>query len=355
MEPTRQPIRIAVGMSGGVDSAVAAWLLQRDGFDLVGVTSLNVRESRCCDTRSQLAARSVADRLGIPYHVIDVQRSFRQRVIDPYLAGVARGVTPNPCILCNATVRFEELFEEAAWQLDIAFFATGHYARTRYDEAGGRWQLLRGQDLAKDQSYMLARLDQTQLARARFPLGSLTKPEVRRLAVEANLGVAGAPDSQDVCFIMGDTRQFLAQELGPGTPGNIRHVNGEILGRHEGIAFHTVGQRRGLGLTHPDPLHVVRLDPERNEVVVGPREAACTQSWVLEAFHWVSWHPRMEPFEAEIQTRYRTAPVTALCHPTQDGWMRIEASEPLFAVTPGQLAVIYDGEVLVGSGTIARF
>ncbi len=354
MDPVNAPLRIAVGLSGGVDSAVAAWLLQREGHAIVGVTSLNVRESRCCDTRSQLAARDVADRLGIPYHVIDVQRSFRQRVIDPYLAGVAAGVTPNPCVLCNATVRFEELFEEAAWQLDVTAFATGHYVRTRQDAATGRWQLLRGRDASKDQSYMLARLDQTQLARARFPLGDLTKAEVRQLAAEADLGVAGTPDSQDVCFVMGDTREFLDRELGPREPGIVRHVDGQILGRHEGLAHHTVGQRRGLRLTHPDPLYVVRLDPERNEVVVGPRQAAFRQDWTLEHFHWVSHAPSDAPFEAEVQTRYRTAPVKALFQPGTDGRIMVKAVEPRFAVTPGQLAVVYDGDIVVGSGIITR-
>jgi tRNA-specific 2-thiouridylase len=354
MHRVPEPIRIAVGLSGGVDSAVAAWLLQREGHAVVGVTSLNVRESRCCDSRSQLAALEVANRLGIPYHVIDVQRTFRQRVIDPYLEGVKAGVTPNPCVLCNATVRFEELFEEAAWQLDVEAFATGHYARTRRDSESGRWQLLRGRDASKDQSYMLARLDQTQLARARFPLGELTKTEVRRLAAEADLGVAGTPDSQDVCFVMGNTRDFLDRELGPQEPGDIRHVDGRVLGRHEGLAHHTVGQRRGLGLTHPEPLYVVRLDSGRNEVVVGPREAAFRQRWTLAQVHWVSHPPADGPFEAEIQTRYRSPAVAATCRLDADGTMAIEAVESRFAITPGQLAVLYDGDVVIASGTIAR-
>lgn len=348
-------MKLAVGMSGGVDSAVAAALLLEAGHEVHGVTSINYQASRCCDARSIFGAKSICDQLGIPYRTIDVILPFKQKVVDAYLDGYLAGVTVNPCTICNGEVRFEEIFDEAEWYDGVEAFATGHYARIRQDDATGRWQLLRGQDTGKDQSYMLYRLQQHQLARTLFPLGELAKPEVRRVAERLQLEVAHKPDSQDICFISDDHASFMRAQRGDAIqPGDIVDLDGRVLGRHEGVALYTVGQRRGLGIAAPYPLYVVALDAEANTVVVGPRTAACVSEFVAEQFNWVSLPEQTEPLQAEVQVRYKSPPVPATLIPEGPTRVRIRFDEPQFGVSPGQAGVAYLGEVLVGGGVIAQ-
>jgi tRNA-specific 2-thiouridylase len=346
--------RIAVGLSGGVDSAVAAYLLQREGYEVIGVTSLNYAESRCCDMGSVLQAKAVSERLGFPYHVIDVLRPFKHKVVDAFTEGYLKGLTPNPCTVCNAEIRFEELFDEAEWRFGVTAIATGHYARVQPDPETGRYQLLRGVDATKDQSYMLYRLDQRQLARVRFPLGGMRKSETRAIAEELGLAVAKQADSQDVCFVMGDTVGFLKRELGDRlSPGPIVDVSGRRLGEHEGLAYYTVGQRKGLGLTSRYPLYVVRLEEPSNTVVVGPKEAVFAPSLVAREVNWVSRERSSESFRAEVQIRYKTPPAWATITPEGDR-MEVAFDEPQFAASPGQVAAVYEGELLIAGGVIDR-
>lgn len=345
--------RVAMALSGGVDSGVAAHLMQTAGYDLVGVTSLNYPESRCCDMKSVFDAARIAKQLGFPYHTLDVLQRFREKVIDAFLEGYRQGVTPNVCTLCNSEVRFEELFEEAAWRFEVEAIASGHYARNRYDAESKRWQLLRGIDPSKDQSYMLYRLRQEQLERCHFPLGERTKDEVRAIARDIGLEVSRKPDSQDICFAGGDTRAFLKERLGSQlSEGPIVDLDGKRLGTHQGIAYYTVGQRRGLGIAHPQPLYVLRIDAPSNTVVVGPLADAHDRVASVRDLRWVSVEAPAGPIRVQAQIRYRSAAAAATVTPLGDGRVRLEFDEPVFAVTPGQAAVFYRDDLLLGGGVL---
>ncbi len=346
--------RVAMALSGGVDSGVAAYLLQAQGYDLVGVTSLNFPESRCCDMKSVFDAARIAKQLGFPYHTIDVLQSFKEKVIDAFTEGYKQGITPNVCTLCNSEVRFEELFEEAAWRYDVDAMASGHYARNRFDPETRRWQLLRGLDPTKDQSYMLYRLRQEQLERCLFPLGDKTKEQVRAIAQAIPLEVSRKPDSQDICFAAGDTRKFLQERIGSEVqPGSIVDVSGKKLGSHQGIAYYTVGQRRGLGIAHAHPLYVVKIEPATNTVIVGPLEAAHEDKATVRDVRWTSIAQPPGPLRVEAQVRYRSKAVPALLVPQENGNVHLEFEEPLFAVTPGQVAAFYRGDLLLGGGVLS--
>lgn len=347
------PTRVAMALSGGVDSGVAAYLLKSEGYDLVGVTSLNYPESRCCDMKSVFDAARIAKQLGFPYHTIDVLQTFKEKVIAAFTEGYKQGITPNVCTICNSEVRFEELFEEAAWRYDVDAIASGHYARNRFDPESGRWQLRRGLDPKKDQSYMLYRLRQDQLERCLFPLGEKTKEEVRAIAREIGLEISRKPDSQDICFAGGDTRRFLQERLGDQLePGPIVDLSGKQLGTHQGIAYYTVGQRRGLGIAHPTPLYVVRVEAASNTVVVGPIQAAHEQAALVRDLHWVSIDAPSAPLRVEAQVRYRSAAMPALLTPQPDGRAQLMFDEPIFAITPGQVAAFYQGDLLLGGGIL---
>lgn len=353
--------RVVVAMSGGVDSSVAAALLVEQGYEVIGIMlrlwseggEAGASTNRCCTLEDMELAYQVAERLGIPFYVLDVSEFFKKTVVDFFIAEYAAGRTPNPCLRCNRLVRFDWLLRRAL-ALGAEFLATGHYARVR--EVGGKMRLLRGVDPRKDQSYVLSVLGQWELRHAMFPVGGYTKEEVRALARRFGLPVAEKPESQDLCFLAdGDYRAFLRRHA-PGAlrPGPIRDTRGRVLGQHQGLAFYTIGQRRGLGIAAGVPLYVVDLDPEENAVIVGTAEELGRRACRLEGVHFISGEVPPGPFRATVRIRYRGREVPATIIPLPDRRARVVFDEPLRDITPGQAAVMYDGEVVLGMGLIAR-
>lgn len=348
-------------MSGGVDSSVAAALLLERGYEVIGVTmrlgpaELDGVEGlrTCCGLGEVEEARRVADQLGFPHYVLDFRQVFRDTVIEPFIAEYARGRTPNPCIRCNEHVKFTALLRRAE-QLGVDYVATGHYARVGYDAARGRWTLRRGVDARKDQSYVLYPLRQEQLARTLLPLGDWTKVETRALAEKLGLRVARKAESQEVCFIPDrDVPRFL-REHRPETvrPGPILDRSGRVLGEHPGVAFYTIGQRRRLGVSAPEPLYVVGLDPERHTVTVDTWAGGFQQEFIVEAMHYVSEPPWSGSREVLAQVRYNMAAQPATVVPLSEQEVRVRFREPQRAITPGQAAVFYEGDWVLGGGTI---
>jgi tRNA-uridine 2-sulfurtransferase len=360
--------RVVVAMSGGVDSSVAAALLLQQGYEVIGVMmrlwsepvpptlggAVEAAANRCCTVEAVHDARGVADRLGIPFYVINVEETFRRNVVDLFISGYASGQTPNPCLACNRHIRFGHLLRYAR-SLGAAYLATGHYAQVARDAAGG-YQLRRGADRAKDQSYVLSVLGQPDLAQALFPVGCYTKPQVRELAAAAGLPTASRADSQDLCFIRdGDYRRFLA-DYAPDAllPGPILDRAGRELGRHRGLPRYTVGQRSGLGIAAAEPLYVLELDVTRNALIVGPAAALGRRRLRAGPVNWVSGEAPAAPFRAEVQIRYHAQPVPALITPEPEAAMTVDFDVPLRGVTPGQAAVVYDGDVCLGGGVILQ-
>ena len=356
----------AVGMSGGVDSTVTAWLLKRQGYRVIGVTML-IGDDRMGSTlrlRIGCAAgsneerlekvRRWSERLGIPHIAVPLAGEFQARVLDYFRDEYSAGRTPNPCVICNRAIKFGVLLDKAAEQAPFDVFATGHYARIAFDAATGRYQLLKGSHTVKDQSYFLCGLSQAQLARTLFPLGEMTKTDVRALAREAGFPeLAEGGESQDFM----DSREF-GEAFGPDLlkPGPILDLEGRELGRHPGIMRYTIGQRKGLGLHGGtgDPLYVIRLDAERRAVIVGPREALFRKSLLAKDMNWISMAPPAGAFrtEARIRQQHKPAPATAVPEPGDSSRMTVTFDEPQPAITPGQAVALYDGERVVAGGTI---
>jgi tRNA-specific 2-thiouridylase len=342
-----------------VDSAVAAALLLDQGYTVWGTTMRLWAEQRADATRETTElwaidrARGVAEHLGIPFSVIDAEALFKAEVVDYLVAEYAAGRTPNPCVPCNRRVRFDLLLEHAT-TMGARWVATGHYARVR--QLGGQYQLLRGLDLQKDQSYFLHILKQEQLARVLFPLGDLTKERVREIARERSLPVAGQPESQDICFLAdGDYRRFLAT-LAPHLlrPGPIRDTSGRVLGRHQGLSAYTIGQRKGLGIAAREPLYVLAIRPNENELIVGKADELGWDACVVEEVHYVSGQTPGSPFRASAKIRYRSSltPVTVVPLPERRAHVRFDL--PQRDITPGQFLVLYEGEVVLGGGAICE-
>lgn len=363
--PTVQPLppgrRILAAVSGGVDSAVAAALLVEAGYEVIAVSMLlaDNRESRdggCCSLDDFQDARRVADQLGIPYYVLNLKEVFRRRVMDVFAAEYLRGRTPNPCLLCNRDLKFDLLWQRAQ-ELDAHGIATGHYARVRYNPAQGRYQLLRGVDQRKDQSYFLFPLTQAQLARTLFPVGHLTKTAVRAKAATLGLRVAEKPESQDICFIPdGDYARFIEQHLPHDQlrPGEIVDQDGRFLGTHPGIHRFTIGQRRGLGIGGlAEPKYVTRIDPETNRVTVGSKTQLMARGLIAQEVNWIEDLPRKECV-VTVKTRYRQPAIPARVVPQPHGRAEVWFVHPQAGVTPGQAAVFYDGERVLGGGWIER-
>ncbi len=358
--------RVVAAMSGGVDSTVTAALLKQAGYDVVGVTlqlydhGVAVKQKgACCAGQDILDARTAAETLGIPHYVLDYESRFRQEVMEEFADAYLRGETPIPCVRCNQTVKFRDLLDVAR-DLGADALATGHYVRREPGEA--RAQLHRAIDPARDQSYFLFATTPAQLDYLRFPLGGLEKPVVRRIAASLGLGVAEKPDSQDICFVPEGRYTTVIDRLRPqgAVPGDIVHLDGRVLGRHEGITRYTVGQRRGLNIAVGDPLFVVRLDADKRQVIVGPREALLTRSLTLKEINWLG---DQASFEAAAQAGQ---PVLARVRSTREparGWLGLEAGEarvifaaPEEGVAPGQACALYDPDEpsrVLGGGFIA--
>jgi tRNA-specific 2-thiouridylase len=351
--------KVVVAMSGGVDSSVAAALLQQQGYDVIGMMLRLWSEpgkedsNRCCTPDSMAMARRVAAKLDIPFYVVDAKDVFRETVVQHFLDGYATGQTPNPCLVCNRRIRWTFLLEHAL-ALGADFMATGHYAR-RMAVDDGPVQLLRAADRSKDQSYVLHVLDQERLAKALFPVGEHSKPEIREMAEALGLPTSKRPDSQDLCFLAGeDYRKFL-QRNAPEmlTPGEIVRRDGEILGQHSGLANYTVGQRKRLGVQSSVPLYVLGKDSETNTLVVGEAKELGRDRLIAREVNWVSGHPPGEPFRAEVKIRYTAREAQAQVTPLEKGeQVEVRFNAPQRDVTPGQAAVFYNGDVLLGGGII---
>ena len=353
--------RVIIALSGGVDSSVAAALLVEQGYEVIGVMLRlwaecapdGSRTNRCCTPEAVARARHVANLLSIPFHLIDAAEIFKNRVVDYFIAEYGAGRTPNPCIPCNRYVRFPVLLRWAE-ELKAPFVATGHYARVR--RVGDRYQLLRGLDPHKDQSYFLHALTQEQLAHVLFPLGELTKEEVRAIARRRGLPVAEQPESQDLCFLAdGDYRSFLARHA-PHLlrPGPIRDTAGRVLGQHRGLHAYTIGQRKGLGIAAAEPLYVIALEPEENALIVGTAdELGQNECWV-EGMHYIGGEAPAAPFRATAQIRYQARPVAVTVTPLPDGKAYVRFATPLRDITPGQFLVLYEDEVVLGGGVICK-
>jgi tRNA-specific 2-thiouridylase len=356
-------IRVVVAMSGGVDSSVAAVLLVRQGYDVIGMmmrlwseeggsADTCETQNRCCTPDQMRDARRVADRLGIPFFVLDSQQVFRQKIVQPFIDSYVAGETPNPCLACNRHIRFTHLLDHAQ-ALGASYLATGHYARLRRT-GDGAVDLLTGRDPAKDQSYVLSVLRQDQIRHAMFPVGEYTKPQVREMAAAFGLPVASKHDSQDLCFLAdGDYRRFLREHAPEAAlPGPIVTRRGEVLGQHTGLPDYTIGQRKGLGVTSPEPLYVLGKSPARNALIVGTQAELGRAALTARAVNWIAGAPPASSIRAEVKIRYKAQPVPAAITPLPDDRAEVLFDLPLRDIAPGQGAVFYQSDHCLGGGII---
>ena len=357
--------RVLAALSGGVDSAVAAALLVEAGYEVIAVSMLLAgnaegHEGSCCSIDDFQDARRVSERLDIPYYVLNLKDAFQSRVINVFSHEYVQGRTPNPCLLCNRDLKFDLLWQRAR-ELDAHYVATGHYARIVQDANTQRYQLLRGSDQSKDQSYFLFTLSQEQLARTLFPVGHLTKAEVRDKAHSLGLGLADKPESQDICFVPdGNYARFLEQRLSPErfTPGKVVDRKGQVLGSHAGIHRFTIGQRRGLGLGgQPEPLYVSNIDATTGQVEVGSKADLQASGLHASRVNWINSIDGQQPQEADeimatVKIRYRYPPIPARILPQPDSKAEVRFQYACPAVTPGQAVVFYDGDRILGGGWI---
>lgn len=350
---------VVVAMSGGVDSSVAAVLLKEQGFEVTGMMLRLWSEpgkedsNRCCTPDSMSMARRVAARLDIPFYTIDAKDIFRKTVVQSFLDGYARAETPNPCLACNRHIRWEFLLNHAL-ALGADYMATGHYVRLNITE-DGTCQLLRAVDPAKDQSYVLSVLNQAQLQKALFPVGAYLKEEIRRIAQQHGLSVAKRPDSQDLCFLAGEDYRNFLQRNAPEIlkPGEIVNRRGEAIGRHNGLANYTIGQRKGLGLASPVPLYVLGKSAAENRLLVGTQDELGSGELLAARVNWQAGAAPSAPFQAEVKTRYTAKPASGLVTPLDNGnRVKILFDVPQRDLTPGQAAVFYNGDQVLGSGII---
>jgi len=355
--------RIAVAMSGGVDSSVAAALLLEQGYDVVGIT-MNVYShlsefctdeslKSCCGKGAAADAGRVAAKLGIAHYLLDLRQPFEELVVADFIKEYALGRTPNPCIRCNQHIKFDVLMQRAS-KLHADFLATGHHVRIDREIDTGRFLLKKGKDKDKDQSYFLYMMTQQQLSRSLFPIGDLTKSEVRAKAKELGLPMAKRPESQEICFIPDNNYVGFLKERIPGAfqPGPIIHEDGRVLGEHEGIIHFTVGQRRGMGISAPYPLYVLDIHPKDNTVVVGPDESLYKRKLLASSLNWISKIDGIGSLAVKARVRYKHREAKAKLKVLESEHAHIEFEKPQRAITPGQAVVFYDADVVVGGGTI---
>ena len=350
--------RIAVAMSGGVDSSVAAALLKQDGYDVFGIMlrlwspSPEIR-NRCCSPEDLALAQRVAAQLEIPFYALDVKDHFKATVVDPFIDGYAHGLTPNPCINCNRHIRWGFLLDRAI-AIGATHMATGHYARVLRD--GSHYRLLRAKDRSKDQSYILSILNQSQLAHSLFPLGELEKSRVRQLALDFKLPVTDRGESQDLCFLGGmDYRTFLqSQEVTLTSPGPIEDTQGNVLGEHQGLAAYTIGQRKKIGISGPEAYYVIHKDPAKNRLIIGTLPELGRDEFYVHELNWISGDPPHNSIQALTRIRYKSREVQSTLYPDKSGQLRVKLSQSLPDVTPGQAAVFYNEENCLGGGIICE-
>ncbi|HMO03521.1 MAG TPA: tRNA 2-thiouridine(34) synthase MnmA [Kiritimatiellia bacterium] len=348
--------RVAIGLSGGVDSSVAAALLVDQGYEVIGFTLHMFKEgSRCCSIEDVNRARRICDHLGIRHYVLNVMDRFMHEVVGPFTEAYATGRTPNPCIYCNRLFKFGTVLERAL-QLGCTHMATGHYVRIDRDPADGSFFLRVGRDTNKDQSYFLHRLTQHQLAHALFPLGNLTKPEVRALAKAKQLPTDGARETADLCFITGKGPAPLIEQFHPevARPGDITDTTGRKLGTHRGIHHFTLGQREGLGIATGERVYVKEILPAENRIVVAQRPDLLRRAFTTHDTYWVKGHPPAAEARLLVRTRYRQKAVPATVRTTDPDHLHVTLDEPVFAITPGQAAVFYDGDAVLGGAWIEQ-
>ena len=351
--------KVLIAMSGGVDSSVAAFLMKEQGCQCIGTTmklfhneDIGVKRTKtCCSLEDVEDARSVAFRLGIPYYVFNFSDDFKGQVIDRFIAAYERGATPNPCIDCNRYLKFERLYERARI-LGCDAIVTGHYARI--EQENGRWLLKKSLDESKDQSYVLYSLTQEQLAHTRLPLGAMHKSETRRIAEEQGFYNADKPDSQDICFVPnGDYAGFIARFTGHNcSAGDFVDEEGHVLGRHKGIVHYTVGQRKGLGIAADAPLYVKQIDAASNRVVLSGNESLFSRELTANDFNWIAYDVPPRELRASARVRYHQREQAATVTVLGDGRVHLVFDEPQRAITPGQAVVLYDGDTVLGGGTI---
>ncbi len=352
--------QIVVGLSGGVDSSVAAATLHQQGYEVVGLTLWLMKGKGQCCSEGMVDAAAICEQLQIPHHIVDSRDVFQSQIVDYLVSGYGSGITPLPCSQCNKAVKFGPMLHYAMTELGIDQIATGHYAQVHYDADADRYQLYRAIDRSKDQSYFLYDLTQDVLGHVVFPLGRQTKDETRRMATQFGLLTADKPESQDLCLIEahGSMQTFLDQYLAP-KPGDIIDQSGRVLGQHNGVHHYTIGQRKGLGIAAPQPLYVIGIDAGRNQVIVGDRTSANHPECIIQRLNWVSIPAPSAPIRAEAQIRYRSAAVPVTVIPLDDGDETLRArlifDEPQFSVTPGQAAVLYQHDLLLGGGLIEPF
>ncbi|MGB7442726.1 MAG: tRNA 2-thiouridine(34) synthase MnmA [Coleofasciculaceae cyanobacterium] len=347
--------KIVVGLSGGVDSSVTAAILHQQEYEVIGLTLWLMKGKGQCCSEGMVDAAFICEQLGIPHHIVDSREVFEKNIINYLVSGYESGITPLPCSQCNRAVKFGPMLDYAREKLGVDKIATGHYARVSYDAQSDRYQLCRAVDLTKDQSYFLYDLTQELLAASVFPLGELKKTETRNLAAQYKLKTADKPESQDLCLIEshGSMQKFLDKYISQ-TTGEIVDLDGKVLGEHNGIHHYTIGQRKGLGIAAAKPLYVVGLDTARNRVIVGDRERATQPECSVGRVNWVSIPAPTAPIRAEVRVRYRSSAVPVTVIPLADNRMKLVFDEPQFSVTPGQAAVLYDNDLLLGGGIIEK-
>ena len=347
--------KVAIGLSGGVDSSTAAAILQSRGYEVVGLTLWLMKGKGQCCSEGMVDAAELCEQLGIPHHVVDSREVFAANIIDYLVAGYSEGITPLPCSACNKSVKFGPMVKYSREEVVIDKIATGHYAQITYDETSGRYQLRRAVDRHKDQSYFLYDLSQEMLAASIFPLGEYVKAETRQIAASYGLKTADKDESQDLCLVEthGSMQSFLDKYIAP-KKGDIVDQQGKVLGQHDGVHHYTIGQRKGLGIAAPEPLYVVGLDSVSNKVVVGDRTCADKTECTANRVNWVSIDAPVAPIRAEVQIRYRSSAVPVTVIPLEGDRVKLVFDEPQFSITPGQAAVWYDGDVVVGGGIIEK-